>query len=96
MLAEYIMRISGSAFEKNSADEGGAIYSWGILDAEISNSTFRHNDAQEDGGAIFADGITGDDDVLTLAHLTFANNSALNGSNIFSGLRSGNRIAHLQ
>ena len=83
VLADYIMHISGSAFETNSAEDGGAIYSWGLIEADISNSTFLHNTADEDGGAIFADGDVSDDDVLTFVHVTFAGNTAARGSNLF-------------
>lgn len=92
ILAEYRMRISGSTFERNSAEDGGAVYSWGLIEADISNSTFLENEAEQEGGAIFADGDVSDDDVLTFVHVTFAGNSAARGSNLFAESDPATRV----
>ena len=42
--------VSHSVFRDNSAEDGGAIYSWGEL--SVSRSTFTNNSAVEEGGAI--------------------------------------------
>lgn len=42
--------ISQSIFRDNSAEDGGAIYTWGEL--KVSRSTFTNNSAIEEGGAI--------------------------------------------
>ena len=83
ILAEHALSISGSVFSRNAAADGGALYSWGQITVDITNSTFAHNEAEEDGGAIYDDGAALDGDVLTLVHVTFASNSALSGNNIF-------------
>ena len=83
ILAEYVLNISDSDFVRNAADDGGAIYSWGHVFADINNSTFAHNVAEAAGGALYADGAFGDDDVLNLNHVTLAGNTAARGSNFF-------------
>ena len=83
ILAEHVLSISGSDFVRNAADEGGALYSWGQIAVDITNSTFAHNEAEDEGGAIYDDGAALKGDVLTLVHVTFASNSALSGNNIF-------------
>jgi len=83
ILAEHALSISGSDFVGNAAEEGGALYSWGHIAADITNTTFADNEAEEDGGAIYDDGAARHGDVLTLVHVTFATNGALSGNNIF-------------
>ncbi len=83
ILAEHALSISGSDFVRNAAEEGGALYSWGQIAVDITNSTFAHNEAEDEGGAIYDDGAALKGDVLTLVHVTFASNSALSGNNIF-------------
>ncbi|MCY4064081.1 MAG: hypothetical protein OXG53_17045 [Chloroflexi bacterium] len=83
ILAEHALSISGSDFVGNAAEEGGALYSWGQIAADITNTTFAHNEAEYEGGSIYDDGAARHGDVLTLAHVTFASNSALSGNNIF-------------
>ena len=83
LLAEGALSITGSAFSRNEADDGGAFYGWGILDANIRNTTFAHNQALDEGGAIYADSTYGDEDTLTFTFATIAHNSAARGSSIF-------------
>ena len=47
--------VSLGFFRDNSAEDGGAIYSWGEL--SVSRSTFINNSAEEEGGAIANHGI---------------------------------------
>lgn len=83
ILAEGALSVSSSAFISNEADDGGALYAWGHIDADISNATFARNRAADDGGAIYADGDIGDDDALTFTYVTMASNTAARGSSVF-------------
>lgn len=44
------VKVTHSVFVDNTAEDGGAIYSWGEL--IVSHSTFTNNSASEEGGAI--------------------------------------------
>ena len=73
--------ISGSSFIDNRAKGiGGAVHNWfGTMD--ISNSSFSGNSADYRGGAVYVDG----NYPAALAHLTLANNTAVQGGGIYMG-----------
>lgn len=71
--------VAASAFENNSAENGGAIYNHGDLSKDnlvanmtLSNSTFSGNSATNHGGAIYNSG------TLEISDGTFDNNQAAN------------------
>lgn len=71
--------ITSSSFVDNRASSGGAIY---ILDStmKVQNSTFSHNAAKREGGAI----AMGNHEKVTLNHVTIAYNSAPTSGGIYS------------
>ncbi len=73
--------ISDSSFRNNSSSDGGggALYTSGTL--TISNSTFSNNSTLDWGGAIYQ---WDADSVMTLSHVTIADNSALQGNGIYN------------
>ncbi|GEM_PF-3522346 len=73
--SQGFINISGSTFIQNRADYGGAVMPYNYnnptaMDAKISNSTFSENQANMDGGAIWASGR------LTVNHVTLVGNTA--------------------
>lgn len=69
------MEIVNSEFTNNSANQGGAIYSYSILN--ITDSNFTQNTANADGGAIYSD------KYLRSINSTFINNNAANGGALY-------------
>lgn len=81
--------IYNSSFAENTADKGGALYSYGTTN--IYDTSFTGNVAL-DGGALYA---TGGDDTLTNA--SFSHNSAKRGGAIFINNRHINMYdSHLE
>ncbi|HXG41380.1 MAG TPA: choice-of-anchor U domain-containing protein [Dehalococcoidia bacterium] len=81
--SDGIVTIDDSQFDGNWADDGGAIYNYGIL--HVSRSTFVGNEADDwsddgDGGAIYDSG-----DGTVIQTSTFTSNSASGDGGAISG-----------
>lgn len=78
----YALYVDGSTFINNDSDyKGGAIFvnvanSNGSQNINISNSTFEHNDALNDGGAISLQSSPMEDKHVSLESNKFVNNSS--------------------
>ena len=70
--------ISGSTFEDNRADYGGAMFFHGAESADITNSTLWGNEAKQGGGLFFSAG------PATLSHVTMWNNHADRGGSVYA------------
>ena len=70
------VKIIGGTFMSNTANNGAAIYSTGVLDA--SNSLFAKNKATTYGGAIYAASTT------TFVNVTIADNKAADGAGFYN------------
>jgi hypothetical protein len=73
------LKVTGSSFSGNYAEEGGAIFNQATT--TVSESTFADDTASDDGGAIDS-GDDGNYNDLTVNDSTFSNNSANDGGAI--------------
>ena len=75
LIASYRSNIRDTTFSGNSADQGGAIYTFGPM--SVIDSTFSGNSAVDNGGAIYVD------DEVEVVNSTFSGNSALSAGGAF-------------
>jgi predicted outer membrane repeat protein len=74
----HTLTVDGATFTRNSAENGGAIYSDND-DPAINGGTFGQNQATDDGGAIYNDGN------MTVTHAMMNGNTAEYGGAVYNG-----------